>query len=113
MLQDILAVFCFGTGGLVRAYSESLTGAIDKASIVQKDLGYIAELQVNYNNVEKLKYFFSTQNINIIDTEFDKNVKFIIEIQKEKYDKILTQKEEFKFKIIDSKIKKESYIIIP
>lgn len=112
MLQDILEVFCFGTGGLVRAYSEALSGAINMANLVQKDLGYIAEFTTNYNNVEKLKYFFATQNINIIDIKFDKNVIFTVEIQKEKYYEILKQKEELKFKIIDTKITKESYIKI-
>lgn len=102
--------YYFGTGGLVRAYSEALQKAIEKASIVEKDLGYIASFKVSYSDSEKFKYFCSQKNIKIIDTVFDENVKFIIEIQKEKYKDILNIKEELKFKIIDFEITKESYI---
>ena len=104
--------FYFGTGGLVRAYSEALTKAIENANIVNKDLGYIAEFKVGYNDVEKIKYFFSQQNIKITDTKFDENVEFVVEIQKDKYNEVLAQKEEFKFKILGQKITKESYIQI-
>lgn len=101
-----------GTGGLVRAYSEALTKAIEEANIIEKDLGYIAKIKVNYNDVEKLKYYLGQQNIKIIDTKYDENVDFMVEIQKEKYNEILAQKEELKFKIIEIEITKESYIEI-
>lgn len=105
-------MFCYGTGGLVRAYSEALSGAIDNANIIEKDLGYLVSLKVSYSDNEKAKYFFSGQNIKIIDTKFDENVEFTAQIPKEKYVEILNQKEEFKFKILDIKITKERYIQI-
>ena len=104
--------FCFGTGGLVRSYSEALTSAIEKANIIQKDLGYIACFKVSYSDSEKLKYFFSQKNIKIIDIAFDENVNFEVEIQKQSYNKLLKEKSELKFKIIDNKITKEDYIEI-
>ena len=102
--------YCFGTGGLVRAYSSALTEAINNATITQKDLGYMVDLNVNYNDVEKLKYFLSQKNITIVDTNFDENVTFKLEMTKEEYNEILNKKEEFNFKIIDIKITKEGYI---
>lgn len=99
-----------GTGGLVRAYSEALTKAIESAKIVEKDLGYISEVTVNYNDVEKIKYYFGQQNIKVIDINFDELVKFVIEISKDKYNELLRNKEELKFKIVDIMITKESYI---
>ena len=112
MLQGILGGFYFGTGGLVRAYSESLQGAIEKANIVNKDLGYIASFTVSYADSEKIKYFFEQQKIKIIDTKFDENVNFKIEIQKDKYNEIENNKNELKFKILENNIIKESYILI-
>lgn len=101
-----------GTGGLVRAYSGALTKAIVSVSLVQKDLGYLVSLKTIYSDVEKLKYFLNTQNIKIIDTKFGENAEFTLEIPKEKYEEILNNQNELKFKIIDMKITKESYITI-
>lgn len=102
--------FCFGTGGLVRAYSEALTSAIEKANIIQKDLGYIALFKVSYSDSEKIKYLFSQKKIKIIDTVFDENVTIIVEIKKEDYNQILNLKADQKFKIIEMKVEKEKYI---
>lgn len=99
-----------GTGGLVRAYTEALTKAVESAKIVQKDLGYIASINVNYNDVEKLKYYLSQESIKIINTEYDESVKFIVEITKEKYNRILEIREELKFKILEIQVTRESYI---
>ena len=104
--------FCFGTGGLVRSYSEALTSAIEKANIIQKDLGYIACFKVSYSDSEKLKYFFSQKNIKIIDIAFDENVTIAVEIKKQDYNEILNQKEEQKFKILEMKVEKEGYIVV-
>ena len=105
-----MEVYCFGTGGLVRAYSEALTKAIDNAEIVQKELGYIVCLKVNYSDSDKLKYYLVQNNIKVINIEYDENVNFEVEIQKQSYNKLLKEKSEFKFKIIDNKITKEDYI---
>ena len=104
--------YYFGTGGLVRAYSDALQGAIANASIVNKDLGYIANFTVSYSDADKIKYFFEQQRIRIANTEFNENVNFEIEIQKEKYDEILNNKNELKFKILQNNIVKEGYILI-
>lgn len=105
-----MEAYCFGTGGLVRAYSEALTSAIEKAHIIQKDLGYIAYFKVGYSEVEKIKYFLGQKNIRIIGTEFDENVTITVEIQKGAYHEILRQKDELKFKILETKVEKEGYI---
>lgn len=101
-----------GTGGLVRSYSEATLSALEKAEIVNKDLGLIAKFKVSYSDAEKIKYYFKEENIKIINNEFDENVNFLVEITKEKYDNILKNKEEFKFKILENNVEKESYISI-
>ena len=104
--------YFFGTGGLVRAYSDALQKAIENSNIVEKELGYIAEFMLNYSDSEKFKYYCSQNNLKIVNTEFEENVKFTIEISKENYAEIIKQKEELKFKIIKYEITKESYIKI-
>ena len=101
-----------GTGGLVRAYSDATIGALENANKTDKDLGLIVKLTVSYADVEKIKYYFKQEDINIINNEFDENVNIFIEITKEKYNKILENKEEFNFKILSNNVIKESYISI-
>ena len=102
--------FCFGTGGLVRAYSNSLIGAIENTEIIQREFGYITKIIVNYQDIEKIKYYLKQNKIRIIDIIFNQNAELIIEIKKENYNNILTKKEDFNFKINGIEIIKEGYI---
>ena len=54
-----------GTGGLVRAYSDVTQNAIDEAEKSQIILGKEFEVKVDYSNLEKMKYYARTNNINI------------------------------------------------
>ena len=101
-----------GTGGLVRAYSDSTLKALESAIKVEKDLGLIVKFAVSYADLEKLKYYLKQEEIKIINSEFDENVNIFVEITKEKYNKILENKEEFNFNILDNIVIKESYISI-
>ena len=44
-----------GTGGLVRAYSQSTQEAIKRAEFVIEEKGYELEIRLNYNDFEKFK----------------------------------------------------------
>lgn len=99
-----------GTGGLVRAYSDATLKALENSTQIEKALGFIVKFTVSYADVEKIKYYFKQEAINIINNEFDENVNIYVEITKEKYNKILENKEEFKFKILSNNVIKESYI---
>jgi putative IMPACT (imprinted ancient) family translation regulator len=101
-----------GTGGLVRAYSEALEKSIDVSEIINKDLGFEAEIEVVYSDFQKLKYYFEKQNIKIIDNEFNENVKVIFEVTNEKFENILLEKNNLNFDILSSKILKSKYIQI-
>ena len=99
-----------GTGGLVRAYSDATLEGIANAKIIEKDLGIIASFIVSYEDLEKIKYYFKQENIKIIDYKYDENVEVLVEITKEKYQNMLENRENFKFKIQNCKIEKESFI---
>ena len=59
-----------GTGGLVRAYSDSLKEAIKKSTLVEQEPGYEAEIKLTYADFEKFKYYCNKNNINIINSEY-------------------------------------------
>ena len=101
-----------GTGGLVRAYSEATTTALQKAKIINKDLGLEAEIEVSYSDLQKLQYYFEKNNIKIINNSFDINVKVIFETTKEKLEEILDNKNDLTFKVLNCDIKKNKYIEI-
>ena len=76
-----------GTGGLVRAYSDSLKKVLEKATIVELEQGFELDVELEYSNFEKFKYYCSKNNINIINCTYLNNVICKIElneIEKEK-----------------------------
>ena len=88
-----------GTGGLVRAYTESAKNAIENAKIVYKDYGVQFEIEISYNNLKEILFICKNLDINIITIEYQENVKLLLEStfeakkELEKSDKILSQRE--------------------
>lgn len=69
-----------GTGGLVRAYSDSTIDAIDKAGTKKKQKGALISFEIEYSDLEQLKYYLKQTGGKIEKTEYDKNVKVLIQI---------------------------------
>lgn len=88
-----------GTGGLVRAYTESAKNAIENAKIVCKDYGVQFEIEISYNNLKEIQFICKNLDISIIKIEYQENVKLLLEStfeakkELEKSDKILSQRE--------------------
>ncbi len=88
-----------GTGGLVRAYTESAKNAIENAKIVYKDYGIQFEIEISYNNLKEIQFICKNLDISIIKIEYQENVKLLLEStfeakkELEKSDKILSQRE--------------------
>ena len=88
-----------GTGGLVRAYTESAKNAIENAKIVYKDYGVQFEIEISYNNLKEIQFICKNLDISIIKIEYQENVKLLLEStfeakkELEKSDKILSQRE--------------------
>ena len=59
-----------GTGGLVRAYSESVRNVIQKVEKIKKKIGIEVELKINYNDYENLKYYCNNNDISILNVEY-------------------------------------------
>lgn len=101
-----------GTGGLVRAYSEATNVALEKAEIIEKDLGKEACLETEYSDLQKLKYYFEQNSINIINQEFGEKVKVFFEISVEKLKSLELDKENLNFQFSNLKVIKDKYINI-
>lgn len=98
-----------GTGGLVRAYSQSTQDVIEKSDIILKHEGYVARLEVEYKDLEKLRYFCKKREINIIEIEYLENVIVKIEFKKEEKG-IFENKENLNFDYLNYKIIQEKFI---
>ena len=99
-----------GAGGLVRAYTEATVKATQNAKIVEKIQGVEIEITINYQDLEKFKYFCRTNNIEIKKIEYNENIKCNIDIEnKENIEENLRNKG-LQVDFLDIKILKNTYI---
>ena len=77
-----------GTGGLTRAYSETAGKVVEQSELIQKEPGMEVELEIDYNDNEKFKYYCQKNNINIIKIEYTENILYKIELNEKEYKKI-------------------------
>lgn len=101
-----------GTGGLVRAYADSSKQVLEDVNIVKKDIGLKLMYEVQYNDLEKLKYFLRQNNINVYKMEYFENIQVYVEITDEKVKKIQENENELNFKILNTKIIEDKCAII-
>ena len=99
-----------GTGGLVKAYSESTLKAIEKAEFVVEERGYEASLEINYNDFEKFRFYCNKNGINIIKTDYKDKIVCDIELNNEENKRLMENLNELSFKIENYKILKEKNI---
>ena len=72
-----------GTGGLVRAYTDSSKQALEAAKIIELQYGEILEYCIEYDEFEYFKYICEKNNIEIVKTEYSNNIKVIIKLKEE------------------------------
>ena len=99
-----------GTGGLVRSYSEATQNVLLEDNFINKDIGLEVKFEVSYSDFEKIKYYFSQNNINILSFNFIENVEIIFEILEKDLNKIIENIQNLNFKIIKNVVLKEKYI---
>lgn len=63
-----------GTGGLVKAYTDSTKKVIEKANLTKLEKGFLYKLEIKYTDLENLKYFLKKNNIKIRKSEYLENV---------------------------------------
>ncbi len=87
-----------GAGGLVRAYTKSITSALEISEPQELIKGYLIKIIINYEEQKQLDYLL--KNANIIDKIYDNNVIYKVEITKDK----LEQLSNYNIEIIEERL---------
>lgn len=74
--------------------------AIENATLTTEILGIQVELELEYSEFEKLKYYAEKNNIQIVDAVYENTIKCYIEIPKEKLDEVLNFNKVLKYNIV-------------
>lgn len=93
-----------GTGGLVRAYSNSLMQSIENSIKIEKCLGQEMEILLEYSEFENFKYYCKNNKINIVDSRYAENIVCRIELEEVTKQKLV---QDFEIKNINLKKIKE------
>lgn len=101
-LNNILAITVryfggikLGAGGLIRAYTESITENLKNIELIELEKGYKLEIIFNYSDEKQINYILN--NSKIIDKSYDNDIKYIVLIN----DEILNKIKNYKIKIIE------------
>ena len=78
-----------GTGGLVRAYSEATSKVIETATIATETLGLEVQIEIDYNELEMIKYYCKKNGINIVNIVYEDNIKCYLEVTNEELENLL------------------------
>lgn len=78
-----------GTGGLVRAYSDSLLKALEESYFIQKCQGVELLVEVGYSELERFKYYCKNNSILLTNVEYGEWAACKIELEDEKKEKLL------------------------
>ena len=78
-----------GTGGLLRAYQNSLMLTMENGEKVKKCAGDVLEIVLEYSDFENFKYYCKNNKINITKTEYAEKIVCKIELEVDKKQKLL------------------------
>lgn len=74
-----------GAGGLIRAYSNSISDALKLVKIIELQEGLNITIIFNYNNIKYIDILFNNE---VVNKKYDNNVEYNINILKDKYESI-------------------------
>ena len=75
-----------GAGGLVRAYTKSVTEALKQVEFIYLEEGYKIKTTFDYPDEKQITYIIGENNI--IEKNFDNKITYIANISKDKIDKL-------------------------
>lgn len=101
-----------GTGGLIRAYTEAALKVLEKSNIVEQEIGYEVKVTINYQDIDKFRYFCNKNNIKIVNMVYNQYVECIVEMTDEEKSNILNgnKYDERSINIIKFEIINEKFI---
>lgn len=91
-----------GTGGLTRAYSNSVSQALKTIELQKLIPGYVICITFEIAKTNSVDYYLKTNGIEVISKEYRRFVSYQIECEKEEYDAIVENlsKVDYNMKII-------------
>ena len=87
-----------GTGGLVRAYSESVIKVLEESKKLKMQIGVEMEVVLDYNNFDSFKYYCNKNDISIIDVQYLELIVCRIELEEDTKERLM---KDFKVKNIN------------
>lgn len=78
-----------GTGGLVRAYSDSLLKAIENSIKIKMVYGIQMEVELDYSAFETFKHYCKNNEINVVNSEYKEDIVCKIELEDSKKEKLI------------------------
>lgn len=99
-----------GTGGLVKAYSDSLKEALQNAKEEFMEEGYVVEMIFDYSESSKIEHICAKENISVVEKEYGEKIRMVIEIENEKFEKIVEKRIKNDYQNITTKIINKKYI---
>lgn len=85
-----------GAGGLVRAYTKSITEALKIAEKIELEKGYKIKLEFDYTEETTINYLLRTSNI--VEKKYDKKIRYIASVNQNTLEKL----EKFSYQILES-----------
>lgn len=67
-----------GAGGLIRAYSNSVTSAVEKVGVIKRVLQQELIFSVPYNRFDEVDHYLKTNNVFVANAEYGVDVKIHI-----------------------------------
>ena len=81
-----------GAGGLIRAYTKSLTETLKDANFVELVNASIIELTFNYDKIKSIDNIIATTNSKLLDKTFDNDITYKILVKNDNLDKFSNYK---------------------
>lgn len=84
-----------GAGGLVRAYTKSVTECLKVTDLMELEEGYKVRLKFNYNDEKQVKYLLKDSNI--LNEKYDLDVEYLVLVNND----VLDNLKNYKYEIIE------------
>ena len=115
-LQNILVVvtryfggILLGTGGLVRAYTDSTKEALQKAKLKEKVLKIEYNIEIPYSYYDKISHFCRKSDFQIVDSTYSDMVRIFVVVEKNRATEFEKQITENSDRTAIVKVEKEEY----
>ncbi len=95
-----------GAGGLIRAYSKSVSEALKHTEIETLIDGYRILITAKYSDTRPVEYLFKTEDYQVIDTQYELDVNYTLLVNEEEYELLKKQLNEINH-LIKIEIKNE------